>query len=261
MKPVFISLTTISSRLDQLRKCLDSLINQTHSVEQILLTIPLQSMRGERIKELPDYLFRSPYKNKVTVIRPKKDYGPIMKYIGGYKHLKPNSLVFVCDDDQEYHRKLVRRLVDRYNKLDFWEQRKTVITASGTTILSTDTVYGHGSVLVPYDAVKIIRKSVLNSTFYVKRSCQRVDDNWVSIILKRNQIKVINMNLEKERFANGYPENPKDGLSQTTNRVMDVLYCTYAIDNENMFPLVALVLFFVFIIVIVSYNRMVNPFG
>lgn len=250
MTKVYVSLTTIPSRDKILRKCLDSLINQMYPITKIILTIPQRTLRGNKKTYVPNYLYEQPYSDKVIVTRPRRDYGPIMKYIGCYKEISKNSVVFVCDDDQQYDKYLIERLVDRYDRLEPWEQNKTVITASGTRLICTDVVYGHGSLLVPHDTIQLIRHKVINANSYVRKSCQLVDDNWVSIILKRNGIRVINMGYEEERYVEGEPINPSDGLSKTTDRCMDIMKCTYAIDHENTYPVVAIIMFLLFIIVI-----------
>jgi len=251
MSKVFISLTTIPTRLELLRKCLDSLINQRYPIEQIILTIPKNSLKGKKISRLPPYLSNPPYCDWVTIVRPYKDYGPVMKYIGGYKQLPIDSLVFVCDDDQQYNHNIVSRLVDRYNKVDEDQQDKTVICGDGYTIIGTDTVRGVGSVLLPFNGIKTIRHGVMNAWSYVRKACQYVDDNWASIILKKNNFKVINLELSfSKRYIDGVSYNPPDGLASTTNRLGDIVRCTYAIDHENTYPIVSIVMVLLFIIVI-----------
>lgn len=250
MREVFISLTSIPTRKDILKKCLDSLLEQSYNVKSIILTIPTKTMRTKKKTIIPEYLHEYPYKDKVIVVRPKKDYGPIMKYIGGYKNITPNSLVFVCDDDQQYHKNLVKKLVKKYDNLNIKDQG-IVITASGCTLLTTDVVYGYGSVLLSYNTIQLIRQQVINASNYVRKSCQLVDDNWVSIILKKNGIRVINMRMGNEKFSNGNALCPDDGLSLTTNRANEVIGCTYAIDHENTYPIVALILFVLFIVIII----------
>lgn len=249
MEEVFVSLTTIPSRMDLLKKCIDSLIHQKYPITKIFVTIPLRTLRTGKRVDVPSFLSESPYDKWVTVIRPKKDYGPIMKYIGPYKYLRPagnDCAIFVCDDDQEYHPKLIKKLMKKYDG----SGGVSVITAMGTTILTTDVVYGHAGVLVPSYAISIIRNEVLRSSSYIKQCCQLVDDNWVSIIFKRNNISVINMKMGDEKYINGV-NNPSDGLCKTTDRMCDILKCTYAIDHSNTFSVVALVLVLLFIIIIV----------
>lgn len=247
MTEVFVSLTTIPSRTDYLKRCLDSLIHQEYAITQIFLTIPERTLRtGQRVS-VPEFLSESPYDKWVTVIRPKKDYGPIMKYIGSYKHVTKDSAIFICDDDQEYHPTLVKKLMQKYIS----HGETSVITAMGETILTTNTVFGHAGVIVPAYTIPIIRNEVLRSNKYIRKSCQLVDDNWVSIIFKKYNIKVINMGLsEKERYIHGV-NSPSDGLCKTTNRMGDVMRCTYAIDHTNTFPVVALILFLLFVLIVV----------
>lgn len=249
---VYISLTSIPSREKILRKCLDALLEQKYPVKKILLTIPQKSLRSGECFDVPSYLYDSPYTEHITIIRPKKDYGPVMKYIGGYKYITKNSLVFICDDDQQYHPSLVGKLVDRYNRLDHGKKDKTVITSLGEKMLTTHLVYGFASLLVPSNVIDIIRNSVIHSNKYMRKSCQFVDDHWVSIILKKNSIKVINMNIPpKQRYIDGKIYNPSDGLCSNTNRWAEVLKCTCAIDQENTYPIVALILVILFIIFII----------
>lgn len=247
MTEVFVSLTTIPSRTNNLQKCLNSLIHQQYPVTKILLTIPERTLRTGQKVNVPEFLKESPYDKWVTVVRPKKDYGPIMKYIGCYKHINEDSAIFICDDDQEYHPTLIKKLMLKYISLG--ETR--VITAMGETILTTDTVFGHSGVIVPAYAIPIIRNEVLRSNKYIRKSCQLVDDNWVSIIFKKYNIKVTNLKLsEKERYVDGV-NSPSDGLCKTTNRVGAVMKCTYAIDHTNTFPVIALILFLLFILIII----------
>jgi len=248
---IYVSLTTIPTRHEVLKKCLNSLLKQTCLIEKIILTIPKRTLRSGEKTTIPKYLYQYPYKDKVIIERPKKDYGPIMKYIGPYKYITKKDLVIVCDDDQEYNYTLFDTLFDKYLTLENDEKPNTVITASGDTIVCTDVVYGHGSLLVPGNVIQLIRRKVVNSSEYVRKSCQLVDDNWVSIILKKEKIKVINLNLGDKRYLNGHPTNPSDGLSQTTNRIGEILTCTYAIDHENTFPIVALILVLIFLIIII----------
>ena len=246
MTEVFVSLTTIPSRTNNLKRCIDSLIHQEYPITKIFLTIPERTLRTNQKVLIPEFLRESPYDKWVTIIRPKKDYGPIMKYIGCYKEINDDSAVFICDDDQEYHPKLIKRLMKRYD--DYGSS--SVITAMGATILTTDTVYGHAGLIVPSYVIPIIRCEVLRSNKYIRKSCQLVDDNWVSIIFKRNDISVINLKLTNDqRYICGI-NDPSDGLSKTTNRMGDVMRCTYAIDHTNTFPVVALILFILFIVII-----------
>ena len=258
---VYISLTSIPTREKILRKCLDALMKQKYPIKRILITIPQKSLRSGECFDVPSYLYDSPYKDIVTVIRPKKDYGPISKYIGGYKYIDKNSVVFVCDDDQRYHPNLVGKLVDRYNKLEHNKKDRTVITSLGEKLLTTHIVYGFASLLLPSKVIDIIRNSVMKSSNHVKTSCQFVDDHWVSIMLKKNSIKVINMNIPpKQRYIDGKIYNPSDGLCSNTDRWSDVIKCTCAIDLENTYPIIALILVVLFVLfIIIYYYEYDNP--
>ena len=201
----YVSLTTISSRLDILKDCLDSLIHQSYPITKIFVTIPKRSMRGQKITDIPGYLYKQPYSDYVKVVRPGKDYGPIMKYIGSSSYVGSNDLIMVCDDDQRYHKHLLKTLIDKYhdNKCANNKGNNKVITSSGYKILCTDVAWGMGGLLMNGKTIKLIRDRVTKSSNYVKNSCQQVDDNWVAIILKRNNIPIYNLNLGDKRFVKG----------------------------------------------------------
>ena len=98
--PVYISLTTIPSRVNLIEPTIQSLLAQTYEITQIFVCIPMNNMRGEvSLLTLPEFLENNP---KITVTRPEIDHGPIMKYIGSLDQIPLDSFVFICDDDMIY---------------------------------------------------------------------------------------------------------------------------------------------------------------
>ena len=109
-KPYYISMTTIPSRLKNIKRVIDSLHNQTLKPKKIFINIPRRYMRFKHIKiEIPDL---SEYDN-VEIIR-CVDYGSNTKFlpillIDEVKHDDP---VIVVDDDFEYDKNLALTLLD-----------------------------------------------------------------------------------------------------------------------------------------------------
>nr|QBK91600.1 MAG: hypothetical protein LCPAC302_02200 [Pithovirus LCPAC302] len=228
---------------------------QNYRIRQILITIPKKCLRSDVDIDidLPKYLFKKPYSNLITIVRPEKDYGPVMKYIGGYKHLTDNSLVFVCDDDQEYRSDLVSTLVNRYNRIEY-NKENTVICTRRYRFISTDTVWGVYSLLLPFRLIKKIRCNILRSSRYIKQCCQMVDDNWVSIILKHLNVKIVNMNMDKSDIFYKPEKVSSDSLHQNTDRISKIIKCTHAIDQSNIYPIITGIVFIIFVLaVIVNY--------
>ena len=109
-KPYYISMSTIPSRLKNIKRVIDSLQNQSIKPKKIFINIPRQYMRFKHSKiEIPDL---SEYDN-VEVIR-CVDYGSNTKFlpilmIDEVKHDDP---IIVVDDDFEYDKNLALTLLD-----------------------------------------------------------------------------------------------------------------------------------------------------
>jgi len=105
---VVISLTTVPGRYDKLIRKLSYLKQQDYPVNAIYLTIPEESRRfGTVYPEVPEEL-----RELVTVVRVRKDYGPICKIIGALLHEPdPDTMIVTCDDDIVYSPNLVSSLV------------------------------------------------------------------------------------------------------------------------------------------------------
>lgn len=98
---IVASLTTIPSRLPHLEPCLSSILKD-QGFEKIILTIPLETLRGNTY---PDDIIEN-LKNKLgerlVVYRIPKDFGPITKLVGCLDIIDdPETIVVVFDDDRE----------------------------------------------------------------------------------------------------------------------------------------------------------------
>jgi len=187
MQPVYISLTTIPSRLNRIvQDNLLHLLKQDFPVEQIFLTVPLENMRGQPAPEkLPEFLSQSPLAERVTVLRPRRDLGPIMKYLGFLEANTPEDCwVFVCDDDQKYATALVKNMVARATL----ENPRQVYTHGWSEWLIRG-VHGYSGVLIHKQALEALQQDVERNG--VPDCCAKIDDDYVSILLHRNKFQVI----------------------------------------------------------------------
>lgn len=251
---VYASLTSIPSRMGLIKKCLDSLIGQEYGIEKIILTLPLKNLRQQNTSyKIPKYLHEYPYKNKVIISRPETDYGPVMKYIGGKGIIPDNSLVFVCDDDQEYRPNLVSRLVSKYVKHD--HTKPTVVASLCYRFLLTTTVNGYGGLLFDSKLVNMLYTKITNSNKRTRSACQFVDDNWVSITCKQMGIKIRSLGLTKDDIhLNGHKE-PDDGLGKMGGKIgryKNICNCSYTVDDTNYLFVIILILFL--IIIVINYK-------
>jgi Glycosyl transferase family 2 len=102
---VIASLSTVPSRINNLRPTIQSLLKQTRPPDEIILAIPEFSVREQRPYVVPKYISRLP---RVRVLHCAEDWGPATKFIGAIQDElaagRENSLIMVVDDDRLYPR-------------------------------------------------------------------------------------------------------------------------------------------------------------
>ncbi|AVL94957.1 glycosyltransferase [Moumouvirus australiensis] len=107
---IYVAFTTIPSRFINIKKTIDSILNQSKPCYKIIINIPHQYHRFPDKFVIPEYLLNN---NNVFVNR-CKDYGPATKLLGLYEMstIDPDDIIIVCDDDREYDFHFVRNLVE-----------------------------------------------------------------------------------------------------------------------------------------------------
>jgi hypothetical protein len=101
--PVVVSLTTLPDRIENLEPTIRSLLNQTRPPDEIVLTIPKNSVRQKRSYSIPNYLsqFRT-----LRIVRCDTDWGPASKFIPVVQAElaagRSDTLIMVVDDDRIY---------------------------------------------------------------------------------------------------------------------------------------------------------------
>jgi len=105
---VFVSLTTLPSRIGRLRPTVDSLQAQTLPPDWIYVCVPDRSLREDREYALPDWL-RSPPPG-VEVVQCGTDHGPGTKLLGCLPRIAGEACLITVDDDLVYRPFLVERL-------------------------------------------------------------------------------------------------------------------------------------------------------
>jgi hypothetical protein len=105
---VVVSLTTIPSRIVQIKAVLNSLIDQTVPAHKIVLALPDVSRREKREYTLPAFLSDS---QAITVLR-CVDWGPATKLIPMLlAEPAPDTLILAVDDDTIYPPDLIANLL------------------------------------------------------------------------------------------------------------------------------------------------------
>lgn len=113
---VVATLSTLPKNLEHLRDSLDSLLAQSHPLDQIYLNIPNgKSRRGDTSYYVPEYV--KEYFPRVKVLR-TADYGPLTKLLPALEvEDDPDTIVITVDDDRSYHPDTVKTLL-KYAKED-----------------------------------------------------------------------------------------------------------------------------------------------
>lgn len=245
---IYITLTSIPSRLDRLVKdSLLDLMNQDYdAVKQIFLTLPLENMRGQRVDpNLPQWLLEPPFQNKVTILRPEKDYGPIMKWIGANEAIPDNAWVFVCDDDVRYDHHYISLCVEHASKIKDENQRNRSIfnttifdnLTENVTIFGIDLIWGVHGVLVSRDFIRLVTDKF---NYKLPPCCLRIDDDVVSVLARDAQYKKVPIP-HGLNIGHALLNLQGDALSTSYNKLVDRHNC-HAIINPVYYDNLLLVI-------------------
>lgn len=106
---VVASLTTIPSRIENIEKTLNSIINQSYKLDAIYLNIPYTCQ-----KEDSEYNIPSRLGDNCHIMR-CQDYGPITKIVGALISEKdPDTIIITFDDDKIYPEELVKKMLYKH---------------------------------------------------------------------------------------------------------------------------------------------------
>lgn len=230
---VYISLTSYCTRINRiLKKNLLVLFEQDYcNIKTIFVTIPLQNMKGDLMTEPIEWLStEEPFKSKVTLLRPEKDYGPIMKWLGPAKLIPDKSFVFICDDDQQYTKNYISECVrvalrsPNPHKTIVHDLNQYLIPILG--IKPGRIIAGFAGVLTNTQHIQMIVNEFDASK--LDPCCLRIDDDVVSYMTQKHDFehKHIDFHFIK------YDDEPADALHTRFNRNKDRFTCYKQMSSE-----------------------------
>ena len=95
---IIISLSTIPSRVDNIKDVLYSLVNQSLEPDYIFINYPKKYKRFDEILKIPEYINEDEkLKNKVKFFQTEEDYGPGTKFIGSLINKE------ISDDEEKWN--------------------------------------------------------------------------------------------------------------------------------------------------------------
>ena len=110
---IYISLTTIPSRVRNLHKSVESLLKQTHKPDKIFINIP---NKYKRFKETIENNQLPQFNDPNVEITRCEDFGPGTKLLGSLNKFKKDSLVILVDDDHVYENYMIEKFNYFYSK-------------------------------------------------------------------------------------------------------------------------------------------------
>ena len=103
---IYVSLSTIPSRIKNINKSIESLLNQSKKPDKIFINIPNKYKRFTEViseKEIPKF------NSNIVEITRCDDFGPGTKLLGSLNKLRKNSLIILADDDNIYENYMIEK--------------------------------------------------------------------------------------------------------------------------------------------------------
>lgn len=178
--PLYVSLTTLPSRIEHIRPTLNSLLKQDKRVDRIFLVLPMTCVREPGAFEPPAWLNGYP----IEIVRPEVDQGPGSKLLGCLPMLYRPGVLVVVDDDMIYDRGFLGRLyeaqcADVYASFSFyaysWGPLKAIGQGADGFSFFTPNLEGIEKWVAPLLSVPELRVH---------------DDVWISTFLQSRGVKI-----------------------------------------------------------------------
>lgn len=200
-------LTVIPPRFEQCKLTIQSLL---HQVDHIYVSVSKKYKRFGDV-ELPNFSNEENFKNRVSIVE-SIDYGPVTKYIGALLYIPETTWIFFCDDDQEYHLKLIHSMKQSIHTIGAYQNRYNIVKK------------GSGGIIHGYVGNMFHRSLLTNLLQFDLPPCSRfVDDQLMSIYCFINNIKIFPTSQESYTtilhiLKNGYEQIGIDSLASLGNR-------------------------------------------
>lgn len=109
---VVVSMTSTPDRIDRMMPTLNSLLDQSVRVDEIILNIPYVNMKGKDF-QIPHWMNGL---LNIVIRRVKIDEGPATKLLPTLRSEDQQTRIVVVDDDVIYHSRTVERIVAEFER-------------------------------------------------------------------------------------------------------------------------------------------------
>lgn len=227
------SLTTISSRIDYLHEIIESLYIQSHKLDNLYLFISKDKyLIDDGIKEIPSNL-KKYINNGFLIVEFVENIGPYRKFIPIIKKFNKNDNIIITyfDDDWIYPPMLIEKMYETYQNFPnsfismntakmFYDNKGELILKKGKKFkdklfykpnnprLDLWTNNGYGVMFKS----NLIDDNELFDYKKIKEICPIKDEIWLNAILKKNKIKIVNVDNKFQKKGERAPLGTKWGL-------------------------------------------------
>ena len=181
---VIVSLSAIPARFGSLPKCIDSLLRQTRSPDQIVVNIPRYYKRFQievSDSELPVL------EDSRVIINRCEDCGPGTKLLGSMDLLRKGDLVVLVDDDLGYDERLLEELIECSVAGDCAASFHVYEVAAGS---KHDIGQGADGFAIPFSSlsgIELYFKLIAGNHHLFLN-----DDLWISFFLEMKGVRIAN---------------------------------------------------------------------
>jgi len=138
--PLYISMTTIPSRMKNTIKIIKNMLEKVSGYEKIILNIPSRYKKYTNVN-LPEDISDLTKDSRFLLNKTNEDLGPITKMIPSLNLIPSDCILIICDDDC-YHHEAFKLIAEKQDKdikksFTFWKYKyNSTVVPQGVDMIS-----------------------------------------------------------------------------------------------------------------------------
>ena len=207
---LYVSITTLPSRVAELKPTLDSLLTQSKVPDAIFLCLPLVSRREKVGYTIPEWL--EGYDERVRILSVELDCGPGTKILGSFARCEDESVLVILDDDRVYGPDFLSVIYEQ-------QSQNLDCSFSGHVYSFAGYGIGQGADGFSFYVKNLKGLKVFSEMALENRHLFLVDDLWLSAYLHTQGVKVCRLEgLAEDCFESSHSVNQLHHLDQDSER-------------------------------------------